>query len=1361
MSDSEAMSVADDSTAAANADNDQSPSGSKRAKTEPDPEKSPESGVQKSDEDLAEEDEEGGDDEDNDEDMNDYYDGSDYDFEMPSTDEEEGVTPVTPMERIKSYDATSQTKPSVSGFDKLCMAKKRLIRDNFALRKESLVQGSAAPDTNDVLKWKGCLFGPTDTPFEDGSFFIKLLFTEEYPFEPPQVWFKSKMFHPNIFADGEFSARALKHCWSPASTVADLLKVISNLLAEPYQGYIVNSTAWKLYSENRMAYNSRVRSCVKDSLEQDEDAVLEGIDVELADTAEKAPEPEKGVFEMIATCPPYHHFVAHPSHKKANSSFSKGAIDHLRKKDLPSLVNNLAPGIFVKGFEDRLDLFSVMMRGPEKTPYQDFLFFFDVSLPNTYPSHPPEVYFHPPRKPGQTVARGLGFRQRINPNLYDDGKVCLSLLGTWSGPGWQPGTSSLLQVLVSIQGLILVEQPFYNEPGFKVGQHYAASRDYSEKVVLRLIQCLPTTINDPPAIFTREVEEHFRLRKAKLLDLLEGWLEVSEATWTKIDKPKPAGGTLGSWGQLPSQLASAHASLKAASAKVTQLEQIMGIKKPKAGVTSKDPPAAHSGQTSQQQGGSKGIPPSLNKVLESAEASVKAKLASAKAVASSNLQMNEELYKTTMESQANYYQMQADYYKKQVALLDTMLGTGAPPVQGASKAQAPKTAASSGPGTGKATPTTKTGGTKKPGLTPAVMKSQLNIMKTQADYYQKQATLFKSKLDGAPKTDSLPQPAKTIVVSKSSAPGTSKATPPGAKQVVPVSKAALSAALKAAGESSEPGSSKAPPPSAKQVVSKDDLAAALKSLNAESSDPGTSPKALSPASDAKNTDDPQSNDAAPVLEPMPSWAPTWAAANVMASGGPWGLPMIDAGLDGVDDDPPELPEQMSSSDDDDWGDVGGYDDAWTDDLFDGPNPDDQVMIGFSEEEPPKETGESVAFGHWIGDAVQNLAMSLDELAQFDKEATSSSGVMKNLLLAQKKINRLRQIASAVFYVTSCSKASEVQGLADHAYINCDALKAKVTAWQYEAGTERDGSPLDVPSTKTACDKLMKDADDLVKTKGSLMVDSLMDIKYSLVTSFSQKKTTSEGKSTVQSKSKPQPSGSQQASSSKSSSASDGGAQKSSSEQKVAAQTGHKLVPLAPGMSFAVVVCSTVPFWPFAKYPGGSPKKPGASPKKTVTPGSTKSPETAASEATPPATSSAPAAAGTAPPQPGSESGPFADPDVPATLSSATGSWASWLPSLWGGPAAGPSATNDPSSPSHLPSGSGGVSKYKLYVKKPKTVVGQKEDVKEAVEAAAEQTRRPVPTFPLLPIRDTKSLQNGIKIFKDLLEKNDFNSEQNK
>ena len=57
-----------------------------------------------------------------------------------------------------------------------------------ALKKEGSSVGSCSPMPDNLLKWKGCIFGPTDSPFEDGSFFIKLLFSEEYPFDPPQVW---------------------------------------------------------------------------------------------------------------------------------------------------------------------------------------------------------------------------------------------------------------------------------------------------------------------------------------------------------------------------------------------------------------------------------------------------------------------------------------------------------------------------------------------------------------------------------------------------------------------------------------------------------------------------------------------------------------------------------------------------------------------------------------------------------------------------------------------------------------------------------------------------------------------------------------------------------------------------------------------------------------------------------------------------------------------------------------------------------------------------------------------------------------------------------------------------------------------
>jgi hypothetical protein len=54
---------------------------------------------------------------------------------------------------------------------------------------------------------------------------------------------------------------------------------------------------------------------------------------------------------------------------------------------------------------------------------------------------------------------------RFNPNLYNCGKVCLSLLGTWSGSSeemWNKD-STLLQLFVSIQALIFVKEPYFNE----------------------------------------------------------------------------------------------------------------------------------------------------------------------------------------------------------------------------------------------------------------------------------------------------------------------------------------------------------------------------------------------------------------------------------------------------------------------------------------------------------------------------------------------------------------------------------------------------------------------------------------------------------------------------------------------------------------------------------------------------------------------------------------------------------------------------------------------------------------------------------------------------------------------------------
>eukprot|EP00929_Paragymnodinium_shiwhaense_P056987 TRINITY_DN28519_c0_g1_i1.p1 TRINITY_DN28519_c0_g1~~TRINITY_DN28519_c0_g1_i1.p1 ORF type:complete len:304 (+),score=52.75 TRINITY_DN28519_c0_g1_i1:106-1017(+) len=115
---------------------------------------------------------------------------------------------------------------------------------------------------------------------------------------------------------------------------------------------------------------------------------------------------------------------------------------------------------------DDLHKASALIVGPQGTPYENGFYFFDVVVSDNYPIAPPRVDFK----------TGDG-RVRFNPNLYVEGKVCLSILGTWSGPSWT-SSCTLRTVLVSIQSL-LNEHPIQNEPGHEseVGQN---DRLYSE-----------------------------------------------------------------------------------------------------------------------------------------------------------------------------------------------------------------------------------------------------------------------------------------------------------------------------------------------------------------------------------------------------------------------------------------------------------------------------------------------------------------------------------------------------------------------------------------------------------------------------------------------------------------------------------------------------------------------------------------------------------------------------------------------------------------------------------------------------------------------------------------------------------------
>ncbi|KAK5970942.1 hypothetical protein GCK32_000966 [Trichostrongylus colubriformis] len=144
-------------------------------------------------------------------------------------------------------------------------SRRRLMRDFKKLQEDPPAGVSGAPTEDNILAWEAIIFGPQDTPFEDGTFKLSLEFTEEYPNKPPTVKFISKMFHPNVYADGSICLDILQNRWSPTYDVAAILTSIQSLLDEPNPNSPANSHAAQLYQENRREYEKRVQQIVEQS----------------------------------------------------------------------------------------------------------------------------------------------------------------------------------------------------------------------------------------------------------------------------------------------------------------------------------------------------------------------------------------------------------------------------------------------------------------------------------------------------------------------------------------------------------------------------------------------------------------------------------------------------------------------------------------------------------------------------------------------------------------------------------------------------------------------------------------------------------------------------------------------------------------------------------------------------------------------------------------------------------------------------------------------------------------------------------------------------------------------------------------
>ncbi|KAI3902174.1 hypothetical protein MKW92_011333, partial [Papaver armeniacum] len=196
------------------------------------------------------------------------------------------------------------------------------------------------------------------------------------------------------------------------------------------------------------------------------------------------------------------------------------------KEEWRILEEGLPDSIFVRVYEGRIDLLRAVIIGSKGTPYHDGLFFFDIQFPSNYPASPPKVHYRSPLLEDYYLSSTSRLRYTLSPSIDSNGHVWLSLLNTW-----KQSQSTILQVLESIQGLVLNAKPYFNSPGF--GRLFINSTRpciekkslrYNVEVFINSGKTMMSILKKPPKSFEEFVSQHFRDRASTILVAFNAYL---------------------------------------------------------------------------------------------------------------------------------------------------------------------------------------------------------------------------------------------------------------------------------------------------------------------------------------------------------------------------------------------------------------------------------------------------------------------------------------------------------------------------------------------------------------------------------------------------------------------------------------------------------------------------------------------------------------------------------------------------------------------------------------------------------------------------------------------------------------------
>lgn len=141
----------------------------------------------------------------------------------------------------------------------LSKSAKRIQKELAEITLDPPCNCSAAPKADDIYQWVATIMGPEKSLYQGGVFFLHISFPKDYPFKPPKVVFRTRIFHCNINSSGAICLDILKTEWSPALTISKVLLSICSLLtdANPHDP-LVGSIAQQ-YVNQRESHDDQAR----------------------------------------------------------------------------------------------------------------------------------------------------------------------------------------------------------------------------------------------------------------------------------------------------------------------------------------------------------------------------------------------------------------------------------------------------------------------------------------------------------------------------------------------------------------------------------------------------------------------------------------------------------------------------------------------------------------------------------------------------------------------------------------------------------------------------------------------------------------------------------------------------------------------------------------------------------------------------------------------------------------------------------------------------------------------------------------------------------------------------------------------